>query len=341
MSGGGWRLLRVARRVRETDNIVSLHLESADGVPLTPPQPGQFLTFRLKDAADRATPRNYSLSSNPGDLAHYRISVRRHPRGLGSSHMHDAMPDGATVEATEPKGRFVLDESSRRPVILLAGGIGASPLAAMAHALARSGRQAHLIHAVADASAQPFAEELRVLAAQSPTFRIATVPSRAQGRITADTLQKLLPIGDYEAYLCGPPDFMQAMFDLLTHLGVREERIAYEFFGPARTIVRGAATAAPFPDPTLASGESTAELLVRFARSGRTARWNGAQRTLLDFAEAQGLSPAFSCRNGICNTCLCKVDGKVRYIEEPLEEPGPGEALLCCSAPEGSVTIDI
>ena len=76
-------------------------------------------------------------------------------------------------------------------------------------------------------------------------------------------------------------------------------------------------------------------------RSGRTARWSGAQRTLLDFAEAQGFTPAFSCRNGVCGACLCGVEGDIRYVEEPLEEPGPGKALLCCSAPAGPVTLDL
>jgi ferredoxin len=59
----------------------------------------------------------------------------------------------------------------------------------------------------------------------------------------------------------------------------------------------------------------------------------------LDFAEAQGLSPAFSCRNGICNTCLCSIEGEVRYVEEPLEMPQKGQALLCCSVPDGPVRL--
>jgi uncharacterized protein len=343
-TGGGWRRLTVTRRVAETENVVSLHLAAADGAPLPPFRPGQFLTLRIADAAGRLTPRNYSLSSDPEDLAAYRITVRRHPHGVGSSHLHDRAPVGAILEATAPKGRFVLDETSRRPVLLLAGGIGVTPLAAMAQALARSGRDAHLIHAVADAAAQPLAAELQALAGRSPTFRLAAVPSRSRGRITADTLRGLLPIGDYDAYLCGPPGFMQAMVDLLVHLGVREDRIAHEFFGPARPLVRSAAGDADTAARPAASAlpcDDDARPLVRFTRSGRSERWDGAHRTLLDFAEAHGLSPPFSCRNGICSTCLSTIDGAVRYIEEPLEEPGDGKALLCCSAPDGSIAIDI
>jgi uncharacterized protein len=82
-------------------------------------------------------------------------------------------------------------------------------------------------------------------------------------------------------------------------------------------------------------------IVVTFGKSGRTAPWEGDHDNLLDFAEAHGLKPAYSCRAGICNTCLCGVQGEVRYVEEPLEEPGPGKALLCCSVPAGSLTLDI
>jgi hypothetical protein len=81
--------------------------------------------------------------------------------------------------------------------------------------------------------------------------------------------------------------------------------------------------------------------MVTFTRSGVTARWDGRHRTLLDFAEAQGLSPAFSCRAGVCGACLCDVEGEVRYIEEPLDIPPDGKALICCSAPVGPVKLSI
>ncbi len=330
--GGGWRRLRVARRVAETDGILSLHLTAADGAPLPGFRPGQFLTFRLKGADGRAQPRNYSLTSDPADLSHYRISVRRHENGFGSGLM-GAAAEGDVLEATEPKGRFVLDEASERPVILLAAGIGITPLMAMAQALAGTARPATLIHACRDAASRPFAAELDALARRAANLRVAAISTATEGRITANTLRHLLPIGDYEAYLCGPQGFMDAMTSLLVGLGVRPERIASESFGGPRP----AAAAAPSP----AASAADEGILVTFARSGRTARWTGGQRTLLDFAEAQGLTPAFSCRNGICGTCLCGVEGDIRYVEEPLEEPGPGQALLCCSAPVGPVTLDV
>jgi ferredoxin-NADP reductase len=347
MSGaqGGWRRLRVAARVAETADIVSLHLEAADGAPLAPFSAGQFLTLRLIGPDGRPVPRNYSLSSDPADLSRYRISVRRHAAGLGSARMHDGAPVGTELEAAAPKGRFALDESARRPVLLLAAGIGLTPLAAMAHRLAALGRETHLLHAVRDAADRPFAAEMAALAARHPSLAWHPVDTRAHGRIDAAMLRRLVPMGDYEAYLCGPSAFMQAMLDILVALGVREERIAHEFFGPGRPLVAGGTTTiAPEPPvaPVSPAATVSTELpTVRFARAGLAVQWDGESRTLLDFAESHGLTPAFSCRNGICNTCLAAVEGRVRYIEEPLEAPAAGEALLCCAVPDGPVSIDI
>lgn len=81
--------------------------------------------------------------------------------------------------------------------------------------------------------------------------------------------------------------------------------------------------------------------LVTFASTGKSVAWDASHRTLLEFAEAQGLSPPYSCRAGVCSTCLTAVEGEVRYIEAPLDEPEPGYALLCCSQPVGPVTLKI
>lgn len=353
--GGRWRSLRVARRTPESSVITSLHLVADDGHALPPFEPGQFLTFKVPDRAGGEATRNYSISSDPGDLSHWRISVKREPGGLGSGHMHDAMQVGQSIMAAGPSGRFVLDAASTRPVILLAGGIGVTPLLAMAHTLAREGsRGTTLIHACRDEEVRPFKGELAELAEHARNFRLAACLERAgaadaetgnevfEGVVDASLMQRLLPIGDYEAYVCGPPAFMQAMYDLLTDLGVREERIAYEFFGPATLLRKGVPAPVPEPSaPRRTVEAATGAPVVRFSRSGREALWDGTRRTLLDFAEAQGLQPAFSCRNGICNTCLCPIEGKVSYVEEPLETPRYGHALLCCSVPDGPVTLGI
>lgn len=356
--GRGWRRYRVARRVVECESVTSLHLAAEDGAALPAILPGQFLTFRIPDGEARRAPRNYSLSGDPADPDHLRISVRREPGGLGSTYMH-ALPEGAAIEATGPKGQFSLDLSSRRPVILLAAGIGVTPLLAMAHALAADrARPAWLFHACRSRRLQPFRLELAELQRRAPNLKVVSCLTQPEagdasegddvvrGRITAETLRARLPIGDYEAYLCGPHGFMQAMFDLLLELGVREERIRHEHFGQGSPLVRGGALAGAAagaererPQAAVEVAASEGRPIVTFAVTGASALWDGGHRTLLDFAEAQGLQPAFSCRNGICNTCLCAIEGSVRYVEEPLEMPEPGHALLCCSVPDGPVSL--
>jgi uncharacterized protein len=240
-----WRRYRVARRVIESENAVSLHLEPADGFALPAFHPGQFLTFKIPGPEGRPVPRSYSISSDPDDTSHYRISVKREPMGIGSGHIHDAMPQDAIIEASPPKGEFVLDEASTRPVVLLAGGIGVTPLLSMAYRLARQGtRRTTLIHACENGAQQSFRDEIVALTARAPNVRVITClanPSAAdlaaahhqhKGFVTRAVLEPLMPLAEAEAYMCGPGPFMQAMFDLLLSLGMPEERIAYEFFGP-------------------------------------------------------------------------------------------------------------
>jgi uncharacterized protein len=339
----GWRRLHVLRRVQESDAVVSLHLVAEDGATLPAFMPGQFLTFRIITPDSKAVPRNYSLSSDPADLTHYRISIRRAQGGLGASHMHDAMVEGATIDAAGPKGHFILDQTSARPVLLLAGGIGITPLLSMTHALAKDpSRPTWLVHAVQNARHLPFANEIAALATRASHITSVPCLSDQAGRITRESLRTLLPLDDYDVYLCGPPPFMQALFGILLSLGIREERIAYEFFGSARKLAATAAIPLVPPQPVPGfSANAGDKQLISFTKSGISTSWDGGYRTLLDFAEAQGLSPAFSCRNGICGTCMCDVEGQVRYIEEPLDVPEEGKALLCCSVPDGPLRINI
>lgn len=355
--------LRVSERVVESDIVVSLHLVPDDGGALAPFLPGQFLTLKVPGPAGRPLPRTYSLSGDPGDLSRYRISVKRErapsgrtdlPDGVGSGYVH-ALAVGDVIDVLPPRGDFILDETPSRPVLLLAGGIGITPLAAMAHRLAGQGtRFVTLIHACETGQAQALATELRALEHRSPRFRHITclaTPSqtdrrlrlhRMEGLVDPDMLRSVLPIGDYDVYLCGPAGFMQAMYVHLAGLGVREERIRYEFFGAGVPLTAApAAREAPQPAPAPTVDTGGGAIMVTFAASNLTAPWDPAHRTLLDFAEAQGLTPAFSCRNGICNTCLCALEGSVTYVDDPLDLPGPGKALICCSVPAGSITLEI
>jgi hypothetical protein len=151
-------------------------------------------------------------------------------------------------------------------------------------------------------------------------------------------LKELLPFDDYAFYLCGPPPFLESLYDGLKDLNVADERIHYEFFGPGATLLREE------PGATVGLAEDLQDrppIAVRFARSETDATWDPSKGTLLDLAESAGLRPAYSCRSGICQTCSAAIiSGDVDYLEQPMASPEEGEALICCSYPRPSAGAD-
>ena len=360
-----FRRFRVVRRTQESALIVSFELVPADNAAVPPFVAGQFVTLRLPLPSGERLLRTYSLSGDPADTARWRISVKREPggddmpEGRGSSWLHTCVDVGDELELAGPSGAFVCGNDITRPVVLMSGGVGLTPLVSMLHRLrAMDGgqkRQVHFIHACENGAVHAFREEVRAMAAAHPNvqvhfcYRLPSVEDRelklfdSEGLISKDTLQSLLPLDDYEAYLCGPLAFMQANWRLLRSLGIARERIHYEFFGPATVLEEDPvpATAGKTATVDAAKPESAMSLAtVRFHPQAEPVAWDPACASLLDFAEKHGYQPAFSCRTGICNTCVTGlIDGEVAYTEEPLEPPLEGTVLLCCAKPAGCVTL--
>ena len=355
---GGFRGLKVVAKVVESSLITSFHLQAADGGALPAFRPGQFLVFRIPSGTGHVL-RNYSLSGSPDDLSVYRISVKREPSagpglpaGLSSTYLHDHVEVGDALMVDGPRGAFVLDEASSRPVVLLSGGVGLTPMVAMLHALVkRTARSVMFLHACENGAVHALRDEVNRLISQRAglsahyCYRLPGEDDRAAGHyhgegiLTREVMQSLLCLDDYDFYLCGPPPFMQAMYQTLRGLGVAKDRIAYEFFGPA-TVLEGGMNPAPVAMPVATPAEGA--ITVEFRKSGLTAIWDGAADSLLAFAEDQGLKPAFSCRAGICGTCVSSiVSGDVSYFEDPLEDLDEGELLLCCSRPKTAIVLDL
>ncbi|PBB64635.1 oxidoreductase [Mesorhizobium sp. WSM4312] len=362
----GFRDLKVVAKVRESAIITSFHIEPVNPEDWRDFEPGQFLVFKIpmpQGAGEKAyVLRNYSVSCSPAAKGRYRISVKREaapapglPDGASSCFLHDRIDVGDVLQAEGPRGDFVLDKASSRPVVLLSGGVGLTPMVSMLHALAAMpDRRAVFIHACENGDVHALRDEVAGLVATRPglrahyCYRFPSERDRARGHfhsegmISKDVLQRLLPIDDYDFYLCGPPPFMRAVYVMLRGLGVPKPRIAYEFFGPATVLEPDAARAPPALAQQARIEPAGEVATVEFRKSGLTAVWDGKVASLLDFAEDQGLAPEFSCRSGICGTCKSRlVSGEVAYFEEPLDELGAGEVLLCCSRPSGSVVLDI
>jgi uncharacterized protein len=143
-------------------------------------------------------------------------------------------------------------------------------------------------------------------------------------------LSRHLPFGDYDFYVCGPPQFTQSLYDGLRGYNIADSRIHAEAFGPSSlTRMLDVGVTTPVRPPP-----STKPVPVAFMASLKESRWTPEAGTLLELAEARGLEPEFNCREGTCGTCRTKLTkGTVTYIKEPTAAIGEGEVLLCCAVP--------
>lgn len=346
--GAQWRPFKVAKIVDESRSIRSFHLQPADGAGLLPHQAGQHLPIRLPlSGADKPVIRTYTLSVAPSDGT-YRISVKRD--GVASEHLHDRVHVGDIIEARAPNGGFTIDAREKRPAVLLAGGVGITPMLAMLRHVVYEGLRTRNIrstvlfqaaHAKAD---RAFGDELRQLAdAAGGAVRIVRVLGHvddavdgadydAAGRIDMALLSRFLPFGDYDFYLCGPPQFMQSLYDGLRSYSIADHRIHAEAFGPS-ALVRQPDVAAASSSPQRRQA-ATIPVSVAFANARQETRWTPEAGTLLELAEARGLSPEFSCRTGSCGTCRTRLlAGTVAYLKEPTAELAKDEVLICCAVP--------
>lgn len=347
-----WRPYKVEKIVRESTVIKSFYL-SADGHQALKFVPGQFLTLKV-EIEGKEQIRTYTLSSAPAD-DYYRISVKREdspdgkrPKGTFSSYLHSDINVGDTILAKAPAGAFQYDSESDRPVLLLAGGVGITPMISMArHALTeglrtRKMRSITFIGAAHSRQQRAFFDEFNKIAEASQNqiqayWALSETSSDLKagkdfqhvGHISKDFLQAILRLDDYDCYLCGPAGFMQASYDLLRSLGVSDFRIHAEAFGPA-SLKRHADKATK----SFVSRPAADQAIVEFSNSKIEQAWSKEDGNLLEFAEAHGFTPEFGCRSGQCGACKVKLSsGKVAYETAHPVGVEDGEVLLCCSVP--------
>ena len=359
----GFRDFRVVRKVFEDESrsVCSFHLVPKDGKPLADFSPGQFLTFRL-DVADPDTGgrktivRCYSLSDRPG-LDHYRISVKRVPPpadapdlppGLSSNHFHDNVRDGDVLAVRAPSGHFFL-EAGNDPVVLIAGGIGITPILSMLNTSLQNGskREIWLFYGVRNSAEHVMKDRLDALAEAPPNFRPHVCYSRPlpgdvldtdyqhEGHVDIALLRLTLSLKPYQFYVCGPTAMLESLVPALDEWGVSEQHIHYEAFGPA-------SLAGPTARRPAAAEETTAArpITVNFSRSGNALTWDESAGSLLEFAERNGVRVASGCRAGACGSCQTIIEeGEVEYVQAPDFDPDPGSCLLCISRPVRDLTL--
>ena len=350
----GFRPLAVTALTRESESVVSVRLVDPGGAALPPALPGQYLTLRLP-ATTGATPlvRCYSLSGPPGAET-YRISVELEPHGAASGFIHTRLHPGDVLQAAAPRGAFFL-RSGTEPVLLISAGVGATPVLSMLYALAStgSGRDIWWLHGARSRAEESFAAESRSLVEALPSGHRRIWYSRpgpgdiqgrdyqAAGRMSAAALAALDLPRHTDAYICGPAAFMAEVSAALVDLGVAGTRIHTEIFGALAAQTPGIAPGAagpPHPPP----GQAGTGPEVAFARSGLTVPWDDRYGSLLELAEACAVPVRWSCRTGVCHTCeTTLMSGTVSYAPEPVDNPAEGNALICCSTPDGELALDL
>ena len=350
----GFRKLRVAERTQESSSILSLMLEPADQKLLSPALPGQFVILRMSIKPD-ATPvlRNYSLSDTPR-ADHYRVSVKHELNGVASSYLHSQIRRGDLLDVSAPRGAFTLLPGDG-PVVLLSAGVGATPVLAMLHALAKesSTRRIWWLYGARNREDHPFFQESQRLlqSLQHCQSHICYSRPRPQDRLGSDyqtaghldlsVIEKLGVPRDANFYLCGPPAFLHDLTTALSPWAVSADRIHTEAFGPAAPITPGIA-AVVSRSPHRPSGPAGSGPQVSFARSRLTVAWDPKYQSLLELAEACDVPVRWSCRTGVCHTCESSlISGTVSYQPEPLQEPANGNVLICTCQPQDELVLDL
>ncbi|MCM3398047.1 MULTISPECIES: NO-inducible flavohemoprotein [Oceanobacillus] len=254
---GGWidyRNFKVIKKEVESDVITSFYLQPEDGEAFPSYQPGQYITVKaVIDGENYNHLRQYSLSCAPGG-EFYRISVKREdafedqPKGVVSSFLHEHINEGDILPISAPAGDFFLDAEDTRPLVLMSGGVGLTPMISMLETAIKEQpeREVIYIHAAKSSKFHAMKERVKEIAGQNNHVKSYTVydsPSEGDsfdkaGRIDYDWLSSILPTNDAAFYFCGPKGFMRAMYQHLKAYQVNDTDIHFEIFGPSEDITR-------------------------------------------------------------------------------------------------------
>jgi len=324
----------------ETADVKTIRVARAEGFDF---EAGQFITVRVRvDGQEYA--RCYSISSPPDVRGYLEISVKR--LGLISTALHLTARPGSMLSIRPPNGAFTYPAGDDRPIVLIAGGIGITPLMSMLrHAIhVEPMRPVTLVYGARTAQDFAFHDELATIARRHPQARVVlaaadgAVPGMFPGHIDARLLEVAAPdITHAVTYVCGPPPMLAAMKPLLAGLGVPPAQIRHEVFQPA--VAASGFGDIGAPDHSVSTAPT---LELRSARSGRAVPI-APGRTLLEAAEAGGIDIPSLCRAGVCGTCRTQViDGIVDCDSITLDDDdrAQGFVLACVATARTTCTVD-
>jgi ferredoxin-NADP reductase len=330
---------RVLAVIEESESIRTFRLARPPGFDFAA---GQFLMVRVQEPGGGGTlARCYSISSSPDTRGYLEISVRR--QGVASRALHEGIRPGDTLAIHPPLGRFTVPPDSTGDLVLVAGGIGITPLMSMLrHAVAAEpSRRVTLLYSVRAKADAAFRDELDSVARRHPQARVAITitgdgdPQGCRhGRIDAALIHEAVPDPTRSIFLiCGPLAMIDGVRAVLGQMGVAQERVRFEAFEAAQALASGAG------GPEEAEG---APGRLRLSKSGRDIAIRPAE-TLLEASERAGAPIASFCRAGICGTCRTRVlSGSVRCSAEALSEEDRerGYVLPCVAWVTGDCVLE-
>jgi uncharacterized protein len=344
-------VLEVAEVVSETDDIKSFYLVDPCGGRLPTFRPGQYLWVRPAEVRWEHLPgRCYSLSCEP-QPSFWRLTIKHVPPPIGAtgglSHwLHTECEVGSRLSVLPPHGSFVLNAPAETPLVLLAAGVGITPLLSMLRwSLAQTpSRSLWLFYQCRSADQVAFDAQLRKLADNYPQFRYQLYVSRPTesdltrqpaayepGKFKGRAVAEATPADRAHYYLCGPDAWMQGLCASLQTLGVSADRLHFESFGGGLAAVGGRAAPSPTEQPVGA---------LTLGVSGRSTPI-AVGETVLEAAERCGVTIDSSCRSGICGSCVRRFRGAApSYLEPPLCESAPDEVVCCVATATGDMQVD-
>lgn len=328
----------------ESTTIRSFYLKTKNESKLKSYFPGQFITVKLPINEEETITRNYTISDQPNET-HFRLTIKREAQGKSSRYFHDTLMVGNEIEVSEPLGNFHLDTNSERPVVLISGGVGITPMLSMLEYMTthQPNRKVTFIHSSLDNNVRPFKNRLTELEHQNNSLDVSIfhthplgnekkgIDYNFEGYVTQEELAKTTSIAaDY--FLCGPVGFMEVMYDHLIALDIDKQTIYYEFFGEGKTL----------GEQPLFTDSKTTNYKVTFTQSDKEVDWTDEANSLLDLAEANGINPPSSCRMGTCSTCMTPLtEGKTEYEPEPFMEAEEGNIFICVAKPTSDIKIPL
>jgi len=314
--------VRVARKRTEALDICSLALVAADGTALPPFTAGAHIDVHLPGGLVR----QYSLCNPPSDAGRYEIGVLRDAQSRGGSvAVHDAVTEGSVLHISPPKNHFPLAEGAKHH-LLLGGGIGITPLLAMAEHLSSQGQSFALHHCTRSRERTPFTERLAASSFANHVHHHVDDGQASQKLDITATLQQASP--GTHLYVCGPQGFMDAVLNTARAQGWSEERLHHEYFSAA---------------PVDTTGDGSFELEVTSTGQVITV---APTQTALQALLAAGFDIPMSCEQGVCGTCLTGVkagtpEHRDHYLT-PEEQAANDQFLPCCSrAKGGRLVLDL